>query len=388
MRIANNIAAMTAHRHYTNNLAMVARAMERLSTGFRINRAADDAAGLAISEKMRAQIRGLNRAAQNVQDARSLIQTAEGAVASINEILQRMNELAVQAATGTLSDFDRKQAAKEFEQLKREINDISGSSHFNNISLLDDGSMASAQTVGLHIAHEQRTLADGTVKKVSILEINPFKLVDGDEIRLKITAENGEVSEHRYFYKKGDGISQIMDGLGFSGAKRNGSFVTMDGTAEVGFMPSSSRAGVGYISHRIQTGALEGEQLAINIPVLNTRSLGLDSVNLNDQDAAGRAITAVKHAQEKAIDARTTLGAMQNRLDYKLNNLKNQALNLSEAESRIRDADMAEEMTNLIQAQMRVQLSIWVIAQMNITAQRVLDILLFGSPRKHTFLFF
>lgn len=352
--------------------------MERLSTGYRINSAADDPAGLAISENMRAQIRGLNRAAQNVLDAKSMMQTAEGDVDSICSILQRMNELAVQASTGTLSDYDRLQASKEFEQLKREINDISGASAFNGINLLDNGSMASSDTVGIYVSYEERKNADGTMKDVSVLEFNPFKLVDGDEIRVKLTEADGTETDHFYTFRKGDTMADIANGLGLPNSSRNGNKITVDGKAEIFFRPSESRAGESYISHQIQTGALEGQRTEIKIPVLNTRTLGLDGVSIDTQEAAGKAITAVKKALEKAVDARTTLGAMQNRFDHKYNNLKNQALNLAEAESRIRDADIAEEMMNLVKAQMRVQLSAWVIAQSNTMAQRVLELLMGG----------
>ncbi len=376
MRIANNILAMTAYRNYTQNMAMVGKAMERLSSGYRINSAADDPAGLAISENMRAQIRGLNRAAQNVLDAKSMMQTAEGDIDSICSILQRMNELSVQAATGTLSDFDRLQASKEFEQLKREINDIAGASAFNGMNLLDNGSMASSDTVGIHVAYEERKNADGTMKQVSVLEFNPFKLVDGDEIRVKLTAADGTETDHFYTYRKGDTMADLTNGLNLPDSQRSGFQITADGKAEVFFKPSDSRPKPGDLVYKIQTGALEGQRTEIRIPILNTNSLGLDGVSIDTQEAASKAITAVKKAQEKAVDARTTLGAMQNRFDHKYNNLKNQALNLAEAESRIRDADIAEEMMNLVQAQMRVQLSAWVIAQSNTMAQRVLELLM------------
>ncbi|HBU12742.1 MAG TPA: hypothetical protein DEB31_08475, partial [Clostridiales bacterium] len=154
MRIQNNIMAMNTHRQYTLQNEKVAGSAEKLSSGYRINRAADDAAGLAISEKMRSQIRGLNMAARNTQDAASLIQTAEGALQEVHSMLQRMNELADQSATGTVGNFDRTQIAKEFDQLKREINDIAEQTTFNNMKILD-GSLSvkgfdrSATTVGL-----------------------------------------------------------------------------------------------------------------------------------------------------------------------------------------------------------------------------------------------
>ena len=159
MRIQNNVTAMNTHRMYTMNNDAVAASAKKLSSGYRINSAADDAAGLAISEKMRSQIRGLNMATKNSQDAISLVQTAEGALQETQNMLQRMNELAVQAATGTNEDLDRTALAKEFEQLKREINDVAEQTNFNNMKILDgslsyNGYVRSAQTAGVNATVE------------------------------------------------------------------------------------------------------------------------------------------------------------------------------------------------------------------------------------------
>jgi len=369
--------SMIAHRHYTNSIAAMGQAALRLSTGYRINSAADDAAGLAISEKMRSQIRGLNMAARNVMDAKSMVQTAEGELGSINDILKRMKELAVQGATETLDDFDRQQIKKEFEQLKREINDIASQGNFNNLPLFDNGSNASLDTLGINVSKGQAQNSDGTSKDVTFVEMNPFRFIDGDILNFKITDKDGNVTEKSYMYTEGDVMGDIVEKLGLdpSTVKRSGNTLAIDGDVEVSFRPSPDRSTDDSITYMIQTGALQGQQLAINIPVVNTRALGLDGITLDDVDSAGRAITAVDKALEKVIDGRTTLGAMSNRLDYKYNNLKNQALNLSEAESRIRDADIAEEMTNFLKAQIQSQLAQWVMAQMNAQASRILDLL-------------
>ena len=159
MRIQNNVTAMNTHRMYTMNNDAVAASAKKLSSGYRINSAADDAAGLAISEKMRSQIRGLNMATKNSQDAISLVQTAEGALQETQNMLQRMNELAVQAATGTNEDLDRTALSKEFEQLKREINDVAEQTNFNNMKILDGslsykGYVRSASTAGVNMTVE------------------------------------------------------------------------------------------------------------------------------------------------------------------------------------------------------------------------------------------
>ena len=174
MRIQNNVTAMNTHRMYTMNNDAVAASAKKLSSGYRINSAADDAAGLAISEKMRSQIRGLNMATKNSQDAISLVQTAEGALQETQNMLQRMNELAVQAATGTNEDLDRAALSKEFEQLKKEINDVAEQTNFNNMKILDgslsySGYVRSAATAGV-------TTTVDDVSSVS--NTNPVKVGD------------------------------------------------------------------------------------------------------------------------------------------------------------------------------------------------------------------
>lgn len=375
MIIRHNIAAMTAHRYYLNNIARVASAMERLSSGYRINRAADDPAGLCISEKMRAQIRGLNMAAKNSQDAISLVQTAEGALDSAHSILQRMNELAVQAATGTNQDFDRAAMAKEFEQLKRELNDIAGQTTFNNMNLLDgslsySGQVRSAATAGVNLSVSSDENPD---ERRYTLEFDYSKLQEGDEISFRIG--DADVSVKR---EAGDTrtsfLNRLQTAAEAAGGRVSGNAVLSTGTAisepvlKSGPLPASNAL-------RIQVGALENQQLSISIDCMNTAALGLDGANLFDQDAAGSAITAVRNAIAKVSDQRTTLGAMHNRLEYKISNLKNTSINLSAAESRIRDVDIAAEMMELMKSQILAQVSIAVMAQCNALAQNVLSLL-------------
>lgn len=375
MRIRTNIAAMNAHRNYLNNLARVSQAMERLSSGYRINRAADDAAGLCISEKMRAQIRGLNMAAKNSQDAISLVQTAEGAVGEVQSILQRMNEIAVQAATGTNEDLDRTALAREFEQLKREINDIAGQTNFNNMNLLDgslsySGPVRSAATAGVNLTVSTDTDPE---KRTYTLEFDYSKLQDGDTISFQVGGRDISVTK-----TAGDTRSSFMEQMRSqveaAGGRISGNAVVATGTVIsepqlTGGPQAESNA------LRIQVGTLENQQLSISIDCMNTAALGLDGMNLFDQDSAGRAITAVRNALNKVSDQRSTLGAMQNRLGYKISNLKNTALNLAEAESRIRDTDIAAEMMELIKSQILTQASIAVMAQCNALTQNVLTLL-------------
>ncbi len=607
MRIQNNIMALNTHRQYTINNDNVSKSAEKLSSGYRINRAGDDAAGLAISEKMRSQIRGLNMATKNSQDAISLVQTAEGALQETHSMLQRMNELANQSATGTNQTLDRNALAKEFEQLKREINDVAEQTTFNNMKILDGslsyvGPQRSAATSGVNVSetvnpanntaitHQITTKGvaavaaataeytfnlsgatgqaadytitfagksynvtqtgntandvakdiasalnaaktagdaalanytfDGTTtagtlsikgaanttdpnrsfmmgatisgagltnvtsvevtkgqtavaavagvtsanvsiadlkigdtltvggrrfemieagqqakdgnigitwdstktnadlvaalqagvagditvaanatdtgftvtqnatfegvsdNKVSFkaadavqstIEIDTVKLKAGDTISVKL---NG--TEYTYEYQAGDSFTNIAQGLtdangNVLAADQKGSALIVKGQVDVtGFVPVTA---TGYDAIRIQVGALEGEQLAVAIDSMNTAGLGLDSVDIETQEAAGKAITATRSAIDKVSDQRAALGAMQNRLDHKIANLKVSSENLTAAESRIRDVDIASEMTAFTKSNILAQAATAMLAQANSLPQNVLSLL-------------
>lgn len=276
MRINNNIQALNAYRNLSITNFKSSKNMEKLSSGLRINRAADDAAGLAISEKMRSQIRGLKMAERNALDGVSLIQTAEGAINEIHAMLQRMNELAVQAANDTNSDDERSAIQDEIDQLIEAIDDIAERTEFNGKKLL------------------------------------------------------------------------------------NGTFVS----------------GV------LQTGASEGETLAVSISSITTSELGTSGTKINDINVfinsgagAGPAITVIQAAIEQTSKIRSELGAIQNRLEHTIYNLQTTTENLTASESRIRDADMALEMTEFAKNNILNQAGIAMLAQANQLPQGVLQLL-------------
>lgn len=269
MRINNNISALNAYRNLSITTTNLAKSMEKLSSGLRINRAADDAAGLAISEKMRGQIRGLNQAIRNAQDGISLIQTAEGALNETHAILQRMRELAVQAANDTNTTADRNQLQQEIAQLLAEINRIAQTTQFNTQPLLD------------------------------------------------------------------------------------GSFS-------------------GKIIH---IGANSGQALTVSIGTMNASALGLNSLSIASQGAANSAITTIDNAIDQVSSERARLGAYQNRLEHTIANLSVAAENLTAAESRIRDLDMAQEMMNFTRNQILSQAGTAMLAQANQVPATVLALL-------------
>ena len=273
MRINTNMAALNAWRSLTVNTNAMTKSLEKLSSGYRVNRAADDAAGLAVSEKMRAQIRGLNMAIRNAQDGVSMIQTAEGGAQKIQDMLQRMRELAVQAANETLTDEDKAQLDKEFKQLQAEIDRTAQSTTFNTKPLIN---------------------ASATI------------------------------------------------------------------TIQVG---PNTVAGV--------------DSFSVSLFNMKTEDLGVDTgtVNILTASDATDAITQIDQALEKVSGYRADFGAVQNRLESAIETLQIQAENLTAAESRIRDVDMAKEMANFTKYQILQQASTAMLAHANMSTQAILTLL-------------
>ena len=266
MSILNNM-----NRHQS----AMSKAMLRISSGYRINSAADDPAGLAISEKMRSQIRGLNMAAKNIQDSISLVQTAEGALNETHAMIQRMRELAVEAANDTLTDDDREKLELEFQELKKEIQRLSTDTEFNTKTLLNGD-------------HETNSI-------------------------------------------------------------------------------------------KIQAGANAGQHIELFINGMGFEALGLKDVSIATREDADKAISSMDEALKRVSNERSRLGAYQNRLEHAYNANVNTAENLQAAESRIRDADIAKEMMNMVKAQILMQASQYVLAMHMQQAQSVLKLLEIGK---------
>ena len=302
MRINHNITAMNAYRNLTTINDKIDSSLERLSSGLRINRAADDAAGLAISEKMRAQIRGLKMATKNSNDAISLIQTAEGALNETHSILQRMRELAVQAANDTNTDKDRIAVQQEIEQLRQELDRISQATEFNTKKLIT-GEFAQS---GLYF------------------QVGANK---GQTVNLKL----GQM----------DAIT-----LGVAGPDSKVPATNPDGTAK---LDSNGN------------------------PILETKSGG--TVSVATQDEANKAIEIINTALETVSAEIARYGAMQNRLEHTINNLKVSEENLQSAESRIRDADMASEIVEFSKNKIIAQSGTAMLAQANAAPQGILQLL-------------
>ena len=503
MRIQHNIMAMNAYRNYTNNTSALSKNLEKLSSGYKINRAGDDAAGLAISEKMRAQITGLDKAQDNAKDGISLVQTAEGALTEVHDMLNRMYELAEQSANGTFEDgTDRKQLQKEVDQLKSEINRIADSANFNGIKLLD-GSMDAASSIKAFDASsitgilggkaittaaavknvdagtftkgsytksadvtatvvytdqdgnaQSLTIDIGNVAKLSSLttsqinaalagndtlsgmfhfsvsgtKINVENLVGGQSA-VASQAQGGQpkITNIVLSAKKADGTNAKASEVGniaiagktkgadatatLTAQPKLGDFVMIDGmkytyaagadgsdgatfsdtaslkaaAAKNGITIRTAKDGQ-WEANTLQKGGTAltlqigdtGDafnQLNVSIKDTHAKALGIANIDISTQAGAKAAVDKIKAAINTVSDIRGTLGATQNRLDHTINNLSVMTENIQDAESTIRDTDVADEMMAYTKNNILIQSAQAMLAQANQVPQGVLQLL-------------
>ena len=400
MRIQHNIMAMNAYRNYANNTSALSKNLEKLSSGYKINRAGDDAAGLAISEKMRAQITGLDKAQDNAKDGISLVQTAEGALTEVHDMLNRMYELAEQSANGTFEDgTDRKQLQKEVDQLKDEINRIADSANFNGIKLLD-GSMsanattkintaASSTTAGVDVSIVADSVYDdqGTRKelsftfntaatagaKVSATGAVTISLVKGTEY----SAADIQALLTKAVGTKADISEDILDAAQ-NATVTGGGITNASGKKWATIQTATAQAsanGGNPLTLQIGDTSDSFNQLKVGIKDCHVGALGLTDMKIGDQDSAAKALDKIKSAINYVSDVRGTLGATQNRLDHTINNLSVMQENIQDAESTIRDTDVADEMMAYTKNNILIQSAQAMLAQANQVPQGVLQLL-------------
>ncbi|MGX7067639.1 flagellin [Vagococcus fluvialis] len=376
MRINTNVSALNTYSRLTSANASKSNSLAKLSSGFRINRAGDDAAGLAISEKMKGQISGLKQAVRNAQDGISLIQTAEGALNETHEIINRMRDLASQGATGTLGDQDRAEINKEFSALKEEVTRIADTTNFNQKTLLD-GSFASGKakmtanadaeanmTVSLKDDSKDLTglvvkfnRTDGAAGAVTV--DGDYDVKDNTDGTYTITNKNGKKEEVATVTLTAEGKGTAGDATG-----------TVTASYEAA---KNAKADATKMSFHV--GANSNEKISVNIGNMDSKSLGLDVLDLSTAEGANDAINKLDDAKATVSSARSDLGAVQNRLTHTINNLSTTQENLTEANSRIRDVDMAEEMMSFTKSNILAQAATSMLAQANAMPQSVLSLL-------------
>ena len=474
MVVQHNLQAMNANRMLGVTTDSQSKATEKLSSGYKINRAADDAAGLSISEKMRKQIRGLDQASANAQDGISAVQTAEGALTEVHDMLQRMNELAVQAANGTNSESDRQSIQSEIEQLTTEIDRVAETTKFNETYLLKGNGKTATMTISakdagikgelfgagtgtatfkmdalvngqkINIGGKEYTIGTtlsavksqldnlGVGSKVTINGIeyeivttkaitggvgasatayhvdNQFtlseikdKILNGDTVIVGTQTfvamvdddSNGISDGNAYIVSKSQAYTMIAkelakaSGIGaditiktVTASVKGGIANAVSSTTQVSFTITEGKV---KVDQGLQLGLHVGadadgtNKIAFNIDTMSAKGLGLYGINIVDSTGAKAtyAIDAISDAIAKVSAQRSTLGAIQNRLEHTIKNLDNVVENTTSAESQIRDTDMAEEMVEFSKNNILAQAGQSMLAQANQSNQGVLSLL-------------
>jgi flagellin len=393
MIINTNVPAINAQRNLAVTNARMGQTLEKLSSGLRINRAADDAAGLAISEKMRAQVRGMQQGLRNAQDGVSMLQTAEGALNEVHNILQRVRELSVQAGNTTLSSNDRQAIGEELTALRSEIDNIAQRTRFNGQNLLTGA--LSVQVAGASTADAVTASENGSQVSVSSIDVSGAKAGltytlenDGADVTLTVTDGSVTQSETVTVADMADGATQALT-FSHLGVTINLVHDDVSGTVTGGALGTAFNnatvvtEGDGNASFRV--GSEVGDDISLAFGDMRASALGGDGTRLNVLIADNEAVStttkadALLQAVDTAIDQvstfRAQLGARQNQMEAAINSLGVSVENLSASESRIRDADIAEVSSQMVTQQIMQQAGISVLAQANTAPQSVLALL-------------
>lgn len=403
MRIQHNIMAMNAYRNYNNNTSALSKNLEKLSSGYKINRAGDDAAGLAISEKMRAQITGLKAASKNVKDGVSLVKTAEGALQEVHDMLNRMDYLATQSANGTYDDeVDRLNLQKEVNALRSEIDRIADSSNFNGKKLLD-GTLAGGAKVDGILGSAKATFSIGQQSATVGGAVMSVTFGDGkaNDRGITVAATGSDITitlgtKTKETYTA-DEITQAVRDFGKTYAAQNagdankkavGEALTTftmkaDGpvTADAGKALAMAKTtladgtGAGGLTLQIGDTSDPFNQMDVKVESMKAADLGIGGVDISNQTGAADAVKKIKDAINKVSGTRGDLGAIQNRLEHTQNNLSVMTENIQDAESTIRDTDVADEMMAYTKNNILIQSAQAMLAQANQVPQGVLQLL-------------
>ena len=431
MVVQHNLSAMNANRMLSSTTSSLSKSTEKLSSGYRINRAADDAAGLSISEKMRKQIKGLTQASSNAQDGISCVQTAEGALTEVHSMLQRMNELAVQAGNGTMSKDDRQNIQDEMDQLVSEIDRVSETTKFNETYLLkgDDVSNGNSKTYaeddligsidGVKVQAKGETakeLTDGAEIKLGTVTVKSsndtsFAIatpadaenvvsVSSDGTNTTVTLKDGtEKTDTATNIKTTYGIE--TKGAGSATISKSLTNETTDATVTGTYTGNLDNLKVGddvkvkltvgssgatalstsakslVLSFQVGADTTAENKIDVTMESMSAKSIGIEGISVTGKTStnADKAVDTIGNAIKKVSSQRSALGAVQNRLEHTIANLDNVVENTTSAESRIRDTDMAEEMVAYSKNNILIQAGQSMLAQANQSNQGVLSLL-------------
>ncbi len=385
MTINTNMSALTAYRNLSTTQNDMSKSLEKLSSGLRINRAADDAAGLAISEGLKSQVGGLTVAARNAQDGISVAQTAEGSLGQVQAILQRMRDLAVQAGNDSNNVDSRKAITAEATQLTQELGRVATSTNFNGINLLD-GTAGTAGTlsfqVGANAGSDNQIKVDLSAANVSTIASTLGSAAGGAISAIATpTLVTGAVTFTAGAAGAGTSVTTTLGAAGTyktvqdvaDALNKDGGFsatfnATVNTNNDLVVRANSGAAVVG--GNTAGTNASAGTGFAAS--TTNAAPAGLD---FSSATGAKAAITLIDNQITKVSSARASLGAIQNRLDYAVNNLNISKENLTASRSRITDTDMASEMVNFTRSSILSQAGTAMLAQANQSNQGVLQLL-------------
>ncbi|MDR3562177.1 MAG: flagellin [Negativicutes bacterium] len=417
MIINHNLMSLNTLNSLNSTQTSLSKSMQKLSSGLKINSASDDAAGLAISEKMRGQINGLTQASANAQDGISMLQTAEGALNETTSILQRMRELAVQSSSDTNTDSDRSDIQSEFDQLTSEIDRISTTTQFNTKNLLD-GSMGSAITTatknvlsnsGIDAGAGVAATAGTALTALTDTAGNSLGIASGDTLTVSYV-KDGALVTGSVTVTSGTTLSQLSNSdFSVSVATTGTNVGTISATATTGgsataiygltITDTTSAASGGTTvtkatdalsnftqstaakdarsdgSATILIGANTGQSMNISIDDMSASALGVEGLQVSTQAEANVAIKVIDTATQMVSSQRAQLGAEENRLEHTINNLSTSSENMTSAESTIRDTDMASEMANYSKLSVISQAATAMLAQANQQPQQVLTLL-------------
>ncbi|MGY1833809.1 flagellin [Blastococcus sp. SYSU DS0510] len=388
LRINQNIAALNAHRNLSVTDGQMSKSLEKLSSGFRINRAADDAAGLAISEGLRSQIGGLKVAVRNTQDGISVVQTAEGALTETHSILQRMRDLSVQASSGgSLNDDAKAKIQSEIGQLKSELTRIADTTTFNGTKLLDGsykgtfqvganagesisvhvGTSTSARGLGVNTVDVTTKVvgaADGGSSQTAITQGTSIAEGDAADATESLTITGGDITKQGTLNGKITWAGKTVDLTSISQTE------TDDAKVEQ-YVADALGLAAGQVTF---TAGATGTGTEATLTV-TAAAVGRVETSFTAQTGAEKSVIDLDKAIKSVSTTRADLGAIQNRFDHTINNLSVAVENLSASESRIRDADMAQEMVQFTRNQILSQAGTAMLAQANQASQGVLSLL-------------
>ena len=373
MKVNSNIQAMIAGNVLRNNETRQSDSTERLSSGYRLNHAKDNPAGMAISNRMRAQIASLNKANQNASNAVNVIETAEGALSEIQDMVQRMNELAVKAANGTNDDEnDRAAIQKEVDQLKSEIERIARDTEYNGQNLLG--------------GEQQLKGYSKTNLNISVIDYDPgFEVGKKYEVTFDTTTDadgNTIIDKDSVVFTKDDNTYPsdriTVEGERIKITDPDGSTLTLRGDLDAIGAGATATTGLeinGIGGMKIQVGASEGQEIQVVIPNISLDNLGITKMDVRTEGGARAALDMTKNAISFISSVRSRLGAYENRFENTISNLDVATENLTKSYSTIKDTDMADEMVDYTTLQVLVQAGTSMLSQANEQPQQALQLL-------------